>query len=139
MPQIGSYDPDEPSWRAGRLWESDRDATTIQPVGKLWVGTSEFRDPGWFEDETHAIARTHGAAVVVTDQEDWPRAPRVETAPFTYYRLRREYSDAELMAWSGELRSELLARSEVHVFLRHAVAAPRRALALRAALVSAPA
>jgi len=96
----------------------------------------EFRDAGWLTEDTYAVARAHAAAVVVTDQEDWPRAPRLETAPFAYYRLRRMYSPAEITEWSGELRSELRARSEVHVFLRHAVEAPQRALALRAALVS---
>ena len=99
----------------------------------------EFRNPGWFDDEVFGVARRHGAAVVITDQEDWPRAPRVETASFAYYRLRRAYSGPELRAWAEELRPELAARDEVHVFLRHALEAPHRALALRAALTSGPA
>ena len=94
----------------------------------------EFRDAGWLGDDTYEVARAHGAAIVVTDQEDWPRAPRVESAPFAYYRLRRDYSEAEVRAWAEEIRSELRARSEVQVFLRHAVEAPQRALLLRAAL-----
>ena len=94
----------------------------------------EFRDPSWLREETFSVVRTHGAAVVVTDQEDWPRAPRVETASFAYYRLRRAYSGPELRAWAEELRPELAARDEVHVFFRHALEAPHRALALRAAL-----
>lgn len=98
----------------------------------------EFRDPSWLLEETFSVARTHGAAVVVTDQESWPRAPRVETAPFAYYRLRRDYSDADVRAWAEDLRSELRARTEVHVFLRHALEAPHRALLLRAAVASAP-
>lgn len=96
----------------------------------------EFRDGSWFDAETYAVARAHGTAIVVTDQEDRPRAPRVESAPFAYYRLRRHYTAAGLMGWSEELRSELRARSVVHVFLRHAVEAPERALALRALIAS---
>lgn len=94
----------------------------------------EFRDPSWLSSDTYAVARTHGAAVVVTDQDSWPRAPRVETASFAYYRLRRDYTEPELRSWSEALGSEAGARDAVYVFLRHAALAPRRALALLGAL-----
>jgi uncharacterized protein YecE (DUF72 family) len=87
----------------------------------------EFRNEGWFAEATYAVLRAHGAALVITDQEKWPRAPRVETGPFAYYRLRREYDRAGLEAWRRELRGESAAREEVHVYFRHVEDGPQRA------------
>jgi uncharacterized protein YecE (DUF72 family) len=87
----------------------------------------EFRNEAWFAEVTYAVLRAHGAALVVTDEEKWPRAPRVETAPFAYYRLRRDYDQAALDSWRRELRAESAAREEVHVYFRHVGEGPERA------------
>jgi uncharacterized protein YecE (DUF72 family) len=87
----------------------------------------EFRNEAWFHDATYAVLRTHGAALVITDQEEWPRAPRIEAGPVAYYRLRREYDRAALEAWRRELRAESAAREEVHVYFRHVDEGPTRA------------
>jgi uncharacterized protein YecE (DUF72 family) len=87
----------------------------------------EFRNEAWFGDPTYAVLRAHGAALVITDQEEWPRAPRVETGPFAYYRLRREYDQPSLDGWRRELRAESAAREEVHVYFRHVDEGPARA------------
>jgi uncharacterized protein YecE (DUF72 family) len=87
----------------------------------------EFRNETWFAEATYAVLRAHGAALVVTDEEKWPRAPRVETAPFAYYRLRRDYDQAALDSWRRELRAESAAREEVHVYFRHVGQGPERA------------
>ncbi len=90
---------------------------------------AEFRDEGWFDESTYAVLRRRRAALVVTDEEKWPRAPAVETAGFAYYRLRRDYSGPELEPWVERLRSEARGR-DVHAYFKHEPEAPARALAL---------
>jgi uncharacterized protein YecE (DUF72 family) len=87
----------------------------------------EFRHESWFADDVYRVLRAHGAALVVTDQDKWPRAPRLELSGLAYYRLRRDYDAAALDAWRRELRAEAAAREELHVYFRHEVEAPARA------------
>jgi len=87
----------------------------------------EFRNDSWFADDVYGVLRRHGAALVVTDQDKWPRAPRVELSGLAYYRLRRDYDAAALEGWRRELRAEAAARDELHVYFRHEVEAPARA------------
>jgi uncharacterized protein YecE (DUF72 family) len=87
----------------------------------------EFRHESWFAEDVYAVLRAHGAALVITDQEKWPRAPRVEVSAIGYYRLRRDYDAAALEAWRRELRAEAAARDEVHVYFRHELEAAARA------------
>jgi uncharacterized protein YecE (DUF72 family) len=88
----------------------------------------EFRDPSWFRDDVYGVLRAHNAALVVTDQDKWPAAPRLELSSFGYYRLRRDYEPAELERWRRELRSECQGREELHVYFRHEPQAPAWAL-----------
>jgi uncharacterized protein YecE (DUF72 family) len=80
---------------------------------------AEFRDESWFDDEIAAVLREHGAALVVTDDESWPQAPAGEFA-FSYFRLRRDYSDAELEAWADRVPRE----RDAYVFFKHTVEGP---------------
>jgi uncharacterized protein YecE (DUF72 family) len=88
----------------------------------------EFRNPSWFRADVYALLRAHDAALVVTDQDKWPAAPRLELSGFGYYRLRREYDSAALERWRRELRAESEAREELHVYFRHEPQAPGWAL-----------
>jgi uncharacterized protein YecE (DUF72 family) len=85
---------------------------------------AEFRHESWFCEDVYAVLRAHGAALVVTDQEKWPMAPRVEVSDLAYYRLRRDYDEAALERWRRELRAEVAARTELHVYFRHEPEAP---------------
>ena len=87
----------------------------------------EFRQEAWFAEDVYGVLRAHGAALVVTDQDKWPRAPKVEVSGLAYYRLRRDYDGADLERWRCELQAEAAAREEVHVYFRHEVEAPARA------------
>jgi uncharacterized protein YecE (DUF72 family) len=89
----------------------------------------EFRNPAWFGAEVTAVLERRQAALVVTDEEKWPIAPVAATAAFAYYRLRRDYTAAELAPWAERLRDEARAR-EVYAFFKHEPEAPGRALAL---------
>lgn len=90
----------------------------------------EFRDAAWLDAEVAALIAAHGGAVVVTDQEEWPLAQA--SGAFRYYRLRREYRDSDLDAWSERLAGEAAA-GDVYAFFRHSPEAPARALALLSA------
>jgi len=98
---------------------------------------AEFRHDSWFHDETYAVLRSHGAAMVVTDEEKWPRAPLVELGPTAYFRLRRAYNASALAAWTETVRSALAAHSDVHVYFKHDPQAPRLAIRLRRDAVGA--
>lgn len=92
---------------------------------------AEFRHESWFAEDVYAVLRTHEAALVVTDGEDWPTAPRLELGPVAYYRLRRlEYPPDVLVRWRRELRAEAEGRRELHVYFRHEAEAPGWAAAM---------
>ena len=98
---------------------------------------AEFRHESWFHDETYSVLKTHGAAMVVTDEEKWPRAPFVEVGRVAYFRLRRGYSVKTLAPWIETLRAAMRSHDEVHVYFKHDPPAPRLALRVQKALASA--
>ena len=81
----------------------------------------EFRHASWFRDETYALLREHGCALVIADRPEVHSFQAHElTADFTFVRFHAgtrgrngNYSQAELREWS-----ERLARwsSEVDVY-----------------------
>jgi uncharacterized protein YecE (DUF72 family) len=85
---------------------------------------AEFRHASWFCDETYRVLREHHGALVVTDEEKWPRAPLVEIGPLAYFRLRRGYNAAALRSWVTEVQSAVAAHDEVHVYFKHDPEAP---------------
>jgi uncharacterized protein YecE (DUF72 family) len=87
----------------------------------------EFRNEAWFDPAVYEVLQRRGAALVVTDQDKWPRAPELE-GRLAYYRLRRDYTESDVEAWLVGLRAALARRDEVYVFFRHDIAAPARAL-----------
>ncbi len=80
---------------------------------------AEFRHPSWFDADVYRVIREHGGALVVTDEEKWPRAPLVALGPMAYFRLRRRYAGAALRAWIDELKAALATHQQVHVYFRH--------------------
>jgi len=95
---------------------------------------AEFRHESWFHDETYGVLRRYKAAMVVTDEEKWPRAPLVELGPTAYFRLRRGYNAKALDTWTATVRSALDSHSDVHVYFKHDPQAPRLAMRLRRAI-----
>ena len=78
----------------------------------------EFRSPTWFADETYAVLRAHGAALVVSDVDDAPEPPLVPTAAWGYFRLRRTaYAPDALARWLARARQQ--GRNEAFVFCKH--------------------
>lgn len=85
---------------------------------------AEFRHESWFDDETYRVLRAHGGALVVTDEEKWPRAPTLELGPIAYFRLRRGYDTSSLKPWVTAVKAAVGAHAEVHVYFKHDPEAP---------------
>jgi len=79
----------------------------------------EFRHESWLNDETYRVIRAHQGALVVTDEEKWPRAPLIDLGPVAYFRLRRGYTASSFRSWIGEVASAAASHDEVHVYLKH--------------------
>lgn len=78
----------------------------------------EFRNAGWFSEETYALLRAHRAALVVSDVDDAPEPPLVPTADWGYFRLRRTaYAPDALASWLSRAREQ--GWHEAFVFFKH--------------------
>ena len=96
----------------------------------------EFRHPSWFDDETFALLRDHGAALCVADADEL-EVPFVATADWGYLRLRRaDYDDAALATWAARIRKQTW--REAFVFFKHEDEANGPRLASRLRELAAP-
>ncbi len=78
----------------------------------------EFRHESWFDEDVLAALRARGVALCIADSEKIS-APVVQTAAFSYFRLRDEgYQDADIAAWAAKVR-EASTSGEVYVFFKH--------------------
>ncbi len=84
----------------------------------------EFRHESWFDGETYRVLSAHGSALVVTDEEKWPRAPVIDVSSTAYFRLRRGYAGASFGPWIDVVKSALASHEQVHVYFRHEPESP---------------
>jgi len=78
----------------------------------------EFRNEGWFGEDTYALLRARNAALVVSDVDEAPEPPLVPTADWGYFRLRRTaYAPAALASWLARARAQPW--GEAFVFFKH--------------------
>jgi uncharacterized protein YecE (DUF72 family) len=78
----------------------------------------EFRDASWFCEETYVLLRKHGAALCLAEN-DTLVTPEVQTAEFSYYRLRRSgYSELELQQTYTKLEQSAL-QGEAYAYFMH--------------------
>ncbi|MHB8590098.1 MAG: DUF72 domain-containing protein [Candidatus Dormibacteraceae bacterium] len=99
---------------------------------------AEFRHESWFCEETYRVLRAHGAALVVTDEEKWPRAPLMDLGPVAYFRLRRGYSTSSLRPWIGEISAAAASHEDVHAYFKHDPEAPGLAQRLIKSVTAGP-
>jgi uncharacterized protein YecE (DUF72 family) len=77
----------------------------------------EFRHASWFDDDTWAALREHGASLCVAEGEKL-ESPLVATADWGYVRLRRDaYPDDVIDAWADKIRAQPW--REAFVYLKH--------------------
>jgi uncharacterized protein YecE (DUF72 family) len=90
----------------------------------------EFRHESWFDDDIYGLLKGAGAALCVAESEDLS-TPLVATAPYGYFRLRREdYSLEDVDAWARRVR-EATFPGDVFVFFKHEDEAKGPAFATR--------
>jgi uncharacterized protein YecE (DUF72 family) len=77
----------------------------------------EFRNDSWLCDETYAQLEKAGCALCIADTEE-KSTPRVRTAPFGYFRLRREdYVPADIEGWAKQIDAMKL--EDAFVYFKH--------------------
>lgn len=81
----------------------------------------EFRQVGWFDEETYALLKAHDATLAAseTDEKTGELGPPVlATTDWGYFRLRRtDYTEDDLRAWLARIRE--MPWSEAFVFFKH--------------------
>ncbi len=83
----------------------------------------EFRHPSWLNEETWAVLRGRGAALVWAETDDDEKGPALEvpevaTADWGYLRLRRAaYGAADLEGWARRVLAQPW--REAFVFFKH--------------------
>ena len=89
----------------------------------------EFRNDEWFSDDVYDALKEAGAALVLSEREDATPPPMVQTAPWSYVRLRLEnYSESDLTKWAQRLQEG--GWKEVFVYFMHEPTAPAYAKTL---------
>ena len=96
-----------PTFRADHL----RLATALEQLPRGERHAFEFRHASWFVDETYALLREHGAALVIADRPEVQAFQAHElTAEFTFVRFHHgtrgrdgNYSRRELEEWADRL------------------------------------
>jgi uncharacterized protein YecE (DUF72 family) len=91
---------------------------------------AEFRHESWFDEETYRVLRAHRGALVVTDEEKWPRAPLLTLGPIAYFRLRRGYDARTLAPWVDQVKAAVGGHDDVHVYFKHNPESPALAQGL---------
>ena len=90
----------------------------------------EFRNPSWFDGETHDLLREKECTLCTADSDENPTHEIISAAPWGYVRLRRsDYSDADLSHWIVGILSQKWKKA--FVFFKHEEEARGPEMAMR--------
>lgn len=79
----------------------------------------EFRNKSWFHEETYGLLTQHGAALCLAESEKIVVPERL-TAPFVYFRLRKEdYTLQERAEIRAKVRTLVSDGRDVYAFFKH--------------------
>jgi uncharacterized protein YecE (DUF72 family) len=85
----------------------------------------EFRHPSWFCDDTYALLREHGVALVIGDHPERPFQTHELTVDWTFVRFHYgsrgrggNYSERELEDWAGRIEG-WRARADVYAYFNN--------------------
>ena len=93
----------------------------------------EFRHDSWLADDVYAVLERHNTSLCLAESEKL-EIPRVITADFVYFRLRKpEYSDADLDDIGARAQEIVAGGRDVFVFFKHEETAAGALYAERAA------
>ncbi len=79
----------------------------------------EFRHQSWFNEETYSLLTRHNAALCLAESEKITVPERL-TAPFVYFRLRKEdYTAGERLEIRTKVQGLVNAGRDVYAFFKH--------------------
>lgn len=79
----------------------------------------EFRHPSWLDTPTYDALGQKGMGLCLAESEKLV-VPEVITAPFVYFRLRKEgYTPDELSGIAGRVREQLREGRDVYLYFKH--------------------
>lgn len=79
----------------------------------------EFRHESWFGDSAYQALERHGVALCISEREEMS-TPEIETAPFSYYRLRRpDYTPRQRTAIATRVNKLLERGRTVYAYFKH--------------------
>jgi uncharacterized protein YecE (DUF72 family) len=78
----------------------------------------EFRHASWFSDEVYALLRSADAALCQAESEKI-ETPEVQTASFSYLRLRKEDYSAKVRAELAQSVAKRVEKGDVFVYFKH--------------------
>ncbi len=79
----------------------------------------EFRHASWLADDTYEALRAAGVALCLADSEKL-QTPVVATAPYGYFRLRREdYQPNDIEGWAEIIRQQAAQWSDAFIYFKH--------------------
>jgi uncharacterized protein YecE (DUF72 family) len=79
----------------------------------------EFRNKSWFQEEVYDLLTRHRAALCLAESEKIVVPERL-TAPFVYFRLRKEdYTDGERLEIRGKVHALVAEGRDVYAFFKH--------------------
>lgn len=110
--------------------DDERLSTFVDQLPNPGTSAFEFRHASWFDETVFDILRNRNCALCLAETDEGDDAPIVETADWTYLRLRKTaYSEDELETWNDRLRESSWGR--VYAFFKHEDAGVGPALATR--------
>jgi uncharacterized protein YecE (DUF72 family) len=78
----------------------------------------EFRHASWFADEVYGLLRQANAALCLAESEKLV-TPNVQTADFSYFRLRKDGYSSRARKAVARRAAELAGRGDVFVYFKH--------------------
>jgi len=80
--------------------------------------TFEFRHPSWFDEEVYAAMRKANVALCLAESEKL-ETPPVQTADFSYLRLRKDCYSPRARKKLAERVADLARRGDVFLYFKH--------------------
>jgi uncharacterized protein YecE (DUF72 family) len=86
----------------------------------------EFRHQNCFSEDMQTVLKTHRAALVLAHSSEYPGAPLIDSADFTYIRLHgpeklfsSSYSEAKLSEWAATIKDQVRKKKDVYVYFNN--------------------
>lgn len=92
--------------------------TFLRQLARGLDNVVEFRHASWLNADCYAQLRTHQVALCVTEGTEELTTPDIITAPFKYYRFRREdYAPERIKALAAQFRAA--AENTIYTYFKH--------------------